>query len=71
MEKMKNKTKKKKEIQLPMKFNPGLEMFQPQLPLADKSNKKIKMKINWWAYVYLLIVILLLISWITLAIFFK
>ena len=58
---MKKKIKKKKEIQLLMKFNPGLEMFQPELPLANKPNKKIKKTVNWWAYVYLLIVILLFI----------
>jgi hypothetical protein len=61
--KLKKKTNKKKEIQLPMEFNPGFVMFQPKLPLVKKHNKKIIKNVNWWAYIYLLIALLLIIGW--------
>jgi cytoskeletal protein RodZ len=51
---MKNKSKNKIEIQLPMKFNPGLSKFEPELPLR-KSRKKFKLKINWVLWLILLI----------------
>lgn len=72
--KLKKKTSKKKEIQFPMKFNPGLQMFQPELPVVNKKDKKIRKNINWWAYIYVLICILTIISlitWITLVILLK
>ena len=48
------KKKKLKEISLPMKYNPGLGKFEPELPLRN-TGKKFKLKTNW-----ILIVILLL-----------
>jgi hypothetical protein len=51
------KRKKVKEIQLPMKYNPGLSKFEPELPLR-KTRKKFKVKTNWIIILILLIAIL-------------
>jgi hypothetical protein len=54
-------TKKKvREILLPMKFNPGLNKFEPELPLR-KVPPIIKTKRNNWAFWYLIIMLLLMI----------
>ena len=53
----KSKNKKVKEIQLPMKYNPGLGKFEPELPLR-KTRKKFKLKISWILFLILLIAIL-------------
>jgi len=57
---MKNKSKKVKEISLPMKFNPGLSKFEPELPLRKSKTKEVvERKRNWWAFWYIVIEILL------------
>ena len=38
--------KKIKNISLPMKFNPGLHKFEPDLPIKRKG-KSIDIKLNW------------------------
>ena len=55
----KSKNKKVKEISLPMKFNIGLEKFEPELP-AGKSNKRFKSEVNWkWLIVFLILLLIL------------
>lgn len=39
------KKKKIKEIKLPMKFNPGLQKYEPVLALR-KTGRKVKVKMN-------------------------
>jgi len=58
---MKNKNKKKKIkfLKIPMKFNPGKQKYEPNLPLTKKGEKP-KIKINW--HLMSLIIILLLIT---------
>lgn len=57
----KSKTKKIKEISLPMKFNLGLQKFEPELPLRKgKINKTVKRKRNWWAFWFIVIYLLIL-----------
>jgi len=52
---------KEKEISLPMKFNPGLQKFEPQLPLRKEKKKiRIKVKVSWF-WILLLIFVLLFI----------
>lgn len=51
--------KKTKYIQLPMKFNPGLNKFEPDLPLRKRSIK-IERKKNNWAFWYIVIFSILL-----------
>jgi len=55
--KKKSKNKPVKEIQLPMKYNPGLGKFEPEL-LVRKTRRKFKLKINWILLLILLIAIL-------------
>ena len=43
---------KQKELKLPMKFNPGLNKYEPELPLK-KSSKKIKF--NWIKFILTLL----------------
>ena len=42
---MKKRTKVK-NISLPMKFNAGLEKFEPELPIIKKG-KKVEIKFSW------------------------
>lgn len=50
------KKKKLKEIKLPMKFNPGLDKFEPELQLRKgKINKNVSIKRNYWAFWYIII----------------
>ncbi len=58
------KTKKLKQVSLPMRFNPGLSKFEPELPVIKTKGRLkegIKTKRNWWAFwvIILLIIILL------------
>lgn len=59
-----NKKRKKKVIELPQKFNPGTMRYEPILPIR-KTDKKLRVKINW----KLIIALIILLS-ILLAIFF-
>lgn len=45
-----------KEMKLPMKFNPGLEKYEPELPFLKKS-KKLKVKVEWIPIVLAIIAI--------------
>ncbi|MBI3623069.1 hypothetical protein HY212_03240 [Candidatus Pacearchaeota archaeon] len=56
---------KTKEIQLPTKFNPGTMKFEPILPLR-KTNKKVKLNVNWWFIIAIIIgaIVLLLIGFL-------
>jgi len=45
--KSKKKTKKIKEIKLPMKFDPGKMKYEPILA-ANKSETGNPVKFNWW-----------------------
>ncbi|MFA7707518.1 MAG: hypothetical protein WCX73_01080 [Candidatus Pacearchaeota archaeon] len=67
---MKKKVIKKKEIQFPMEFNPGLKKFEPVLPFRKKS-LNMERKRNWWAYVYIITWILLLAGSLAVFIFSK
>ncbi len=53
------KTKKLKQINLPMEFNPMLNKFEPVLPVRKGSLKKER-KRNWWAFWYIVISIVIL-----------
>ena len=48
------KNKKIKEFKLPVKFNPGLQKFELELP-TRKIGKKTKVKINWVGLIFLII----------------
>jgi len=53
--------KKQKNIQfdsLPMKFNPGLKKYEPELPLK-KLNKEIQIKVDW-KWIWIIIITLLI-----------
>ena len=49
--------KKTKELKVPMKFNPGLQKYEPKLPL--KKGKEIEFKENWQLIKIMIIAILL------------
>jgi uncharacterized integral membrane protein len=54
--------KKKKEISLPMKFNPGTMKYEPVLPARKaKKHEKIDIKIKWFWIILLILIIILLI----------
>lgn len=53
------KQKKIKQINLPMKFNPGLSKFEPELPVR-KTKNRLKAKRNWWAFWCIIILITIL-----------
>ena len=55
-----NMKNRNKYIQPPMKFNPGLKKFEPDLPLK-KSSIKLEKKKNNWAFWYIIIFSILLI----------
>jgi len=46
-----------RELKLPMKFNPGLKKYEPELPLR-KSSKRIKF--NWIKFILILLGIIAL-----------
>ncbi len=48
-----------KEIKLPMKFNPGFKKYEPELPVK-KSNKKLKVKVDWRFIILVIISIIIL-----------
>ena len=52
------KKSKKRIINLPMKFNPGTERFEPELPTTDKKMNPIQ--ISWpWVIILILFFIIL------------
>ena len=57
------KTKRIKQINLPMKFNPGLSKFEPELPVRKAKGRlkenKLKTKRNWWAFWYIILLIIM------------
>jgi hypothetical protein len=62
----KSKKKKIREIQLPMRFNPGLSKYEPELPTRKAKSKireveVVKTKRNWWAFWYIVISLLIFI----------
>ncbi len=57
------KTKKVKEIKLPMEFIPGKMKYEPILP-AIKTNKKINVKLSWKWLMWLIIGIIILLGFI-------
>ena len=50
---------KTKEVKLKMRFNPGLQKYEPELPLK-KTKRKTKVKINWLELVPIIIGVILL-----------
>lgn len=50
------KRKKKIEIELPQKFNPGTMKYEPALP-ARKTDRKMKVKIDWKFIIILIILV--------------
>lgn len=66
MRKDRNSKKKIREIELPQEYNPLINWYEPVLPLRKTKSKKIfgtDRKVNWWAYWYVLITILLMLSY--------
>lgn len=60
-------TKKLKEINLEMEFNPALMQYQPKLPLNEKKTKQ-ETTIDWrLAILALLILFLIVISYYSLS----
>ena len=57
--------KKKKEIELPRRFNVGSLSYQPSLPMPTKNNKKTKFKKPRVAWSWIIILIILIILVIT------
>jgi len=55
------KKKKIKEVKLQMKFNPGLQKYEPTLPLR-KIGEKTKVKINWAELIFFIIGITILMT---------
>jgi len=52
--------KKTKEARLPMKFNVGLQKYEPVLPPSKRKGKKIKFKDAWqWIWVIIIAIALL------------
>jgi len=49
----------KKQIKLPMKFNPGLKKYEPDLPVKKGPMKSIK--VDWWWIILISISIILII----------
>lgn len=67
--KTKKKEEKIKEINLPMKFNPGTLKYEPKLPLR-KTNEKIPLKNKLkWILILILIMILLVVLLFLLTLF--
>ena len=66
MKSKKQKTKKIKEIKLPVKFNPGTQKYEPILPLR-KTNKKLEIKTNWKWIIILVISVIIVVGGILLA----
>lgn len=52
-----------KEVKLPMKFNPGLQKYEPQLPFMKKSKKNVKVTTKgfWKELIIILVIIISLI----------
>ncbi len=51
--------RKVKEIKLPMRFNPGLEKYEPVLPLR-KADKNIKFDVRGLIWLFILIIVITL-----------
>ena len=63
------KQRKAKEISLPMKFNIGLEKFEPELPI-QKIGKKVKIKFSW-ELVTIIIGLIIMFGILILALYFS
>ena len=50
---------KKKEIKPPMRFNPGLQKYEPVLPSSKIKGKEIKFK-DAWQWIWIIIIALAL-----------
>lgn len=59
------KTKKIKEIKLPMKFNPGTQKYEPTLPLR-RTSEKFNVKINLKDIIIVIATIILITTFIIL-----
>ncbi|MEK6859797.1 MAG: hypothetical protein AABX54_03205 [Nanoarchaeota archaeon] len=60
----KSKSKKVEEISLPMRYNPGLGKYEPELP-ARKTRKKTELKIDWkWLIIFIIIIFILSFWWL-------
>jgi len=57
------KQKQKKEIELPMEYNPGLHKYEPILPMK-KTKRKLKIEVDWkwvvWTIISVILAIVLL-----------
>jgi len=64
---MKKKTKKVKEIKLPMEFIPGKMKYEPILPANKSKGNDLKkvVKADWWWLIFGLILLLMVIYFIT------
>ena len=63
------KQRKAKEFSLPMKFNIGLEKFEPELPI-QKIGKKVKIKFSW-ELVTIIIGLIIMFGILILALYFS
>ncbi|MBS3092547.1 hypothetical protein J4466_03965 [Candidatus Pacearchaeota archaeon] len=53
------KKTRKKKLEMPMEFNPGLQKYEPVFTLR-KTNKQIKLKISWKRLTFIAIILLIL-----------
>jgi len=58
---MKKQNKKSKEFKLPMKFNPGLQKYEPVLPIRKKGKplKMNKVGLGWLILIIILIIFMI------------
>ncbi len=62
---MKKKFKEVKDVKLPMKFNVGLQKYEPELPQPKTKGKRVESKDSWqWLWVVLIAIALLVGIWL-------
>ena len=64
------KRRKVKSFSLPMKFNPGLEKFEPKLP-ARRIGKKFKINVDLRGLIIIILGLILMFGILFLAIYFS
>ena len=53
---------KPKKVKVPMKFNAGLQKYEPSIPDSKEKGKKIKFKDIWQVLIVVLMAIALLVG---------
>lgn len=50
--------KTSKEFKLPMKFDVGLQKFEPVLPLR-RTKEKVRVRMSWWDIITFIIILII------------